>query len=88
MRTEKQAWLRAAKLWDDIVDGGNQFAEGLCGTVWFELDVSEETKQDMLEKIDNLNHRYGMYVWSFTKHGARARAAFCRKQAALLGAKQ
>lgn len=90
--TERQAWLKLAKIWDGAKDDGDDIAyvpsgaTGLCPSI---LEIrgylTDQVYESMMRAIDDLrsvtehNHK-----WPMTLAGAKARAAFCRLQAKLL----
>ena len=93
--TQRQAWLLLAKAWDKPKksDGGyciGRFEFGLCQSIWnMETDrlIDKSTSESMQDKVSEGWNRkqYTMFRWPCnTVAGARARAAFCRKQAAKL----
>ncbi len=92
--TEKQAWLRLAKMWDaakpdcsGLYSAGKIPCFGLCGTIAWQIK-EREIVTAMLSKVRATKGYDGGYLWTNDKRGAKARAAFCRKQSALLTPKR
>lgn len=95
MLTERQAWLKIAKACDVAGSDGSFVVVkkmgrswGLCtavGDLWFSGEIEEETARSMFSKIHKHAPPRGDfdYAWETSKAGAKARAAFCRKMAAL-----
>ncbi len=91
MLTERQAWLKLAKDWDgarpDVL--GYYFVGwhyGLCvgiGNLGVCGQITSETAIAMKGRLPKLRPDTA-YCWPNTKAGAKARADFCREQAALL----
>lgn len=91
--SEKQAWLKIAAAWDKATDPGDGICTvfngdtGLCPTicVWKISTISEDTYRSMMDKIMRLPSVTRMcHKWPMSAKGAKARAAWCRKQAKLL----
>ena len=94
--TEKQAWLKLAKLWDEpvldfwcndyavILDKRTRY--GLCECITC-LPISDRMRDKMRRKARGRT-QLGRYRWQLDARGARARAAFCRKMAAQCGRKR
>lgn len=94
--TERQAWLKLAKMWDKAyIDSDGDYSAmgtasmGLCPCITLDIadDLDQGVSVSMLGKIKKLPKitHYGLeFVWRTDKASAEARAAFCRKQAALL----
>lgn len=93
MITERQAWLKMAEEWDAAYDdnGDGTFAvssreTGLCPHVDV-MPVSASIRESMdsklrehlpTKRVTKQNHR-----WPVNADGAKKRAAFCRRMAAL-----
>ena len=94
MKTEKQAWLWLAKKWDRPyqisrgewavmrTNGGNL---GLCPCIsklHFEFEwIDESAYWRMKNTLTVLPFVRDNFKFPTTRHGARQRAAFCRKMA-------
>ena len=91
--TEKQAWLKLAKLWDEslldfwredyVVILDNRPRYGLCDCITC-LPISDRMRDKMRRKARGRT-KLGRYRWQLDARGARSRAAFCRKMAAQCG---
>ena len=94
--TEKQAWLKLAKLWDEslldfwredyVVILDNRPRYGLCDCITC-LPISDRMRDKMRRKARGRT-KLGRYSWQLDARGARSRAAFCRKMAAQCGRKR
>jgi hypothetical protein len=94
--TIRGAWLRLAEAWDKAKEGEDGFVEvyigrqrslGLCNYLNFLLyseAIDRCQWQEMHETIVKQQQLPNAYCWSLDEVGARARAAFCREQAAKL----
>ena len=92
--TQRQAWLLLAKAWRQAkeeppgrwsADVGYGVSYGLCPLIndlFNENRISEATFRSMDKKVPRRKRE--VYAWPLTRAGARARAAFCRRQAAKL----
>ncbi len=96
--TEREAWLFLADKWDNVegdehpryvVVNGYE-AAGLCpciDSLESADDITPPVAAFMLAKIPKKRDSHDA-CWPFTEEGAKARAAFCRKQARLLAPKR
>lgn len=95
---ERAEWLKLAKAWDeaepDIMFGdylatiNGELSDGLCQSINLLVD-SPPRRSEMRERM-NAHKPKGAgktWWWRFTKQGANARAAFCRKMAELCNPK-
>ncbi len=93
--TEKQAWLKLAKMWDEArVDASTGLSAptgsdscGLCPCIYLDIGdlLSCDVTESMIAKIEELpSLNCQGFRWKTNLEGAKSRAAFCRKQAALL----
>lgn len=90
--SERAAWLLVADTWENAgYDGTARVMCGLahfgiCATVMY-LQRSDQISKNMAEKLENRLKKNlpgkGTYRFPNTPGGARKRAAFCRKMAAL-----
>lgn len=94
--TERQAWLRLAELWDKpqqnesnecFIQTAYGRPYGLCASMDC-LDIPPKVDNAMMAKIGKLPNKLGDFKWGLGKAGAKARAKFCRKQAAMLERKR
>jgi hypothetical protein len=101
--TTRAAWLHLAKAWDKAKGGEDRFVRvyidhqrclGVChclNFLRFSGAINADQWREMHEAINVKRRRLPNpdgYCWSLNKAGARARAKFCRKQAAKLKKKR
>lgn len=89
-KTERQAWLYLARLWDKpnrdvngrhFIFEQHYFVFGLCNSIFRMRNmgaIDSDTWRSMARRIPG---RGIDMQWSLSKRGAAARARFCRKQA-------
>ena|ERR1700677_2608895 len=92
MLTETEAWLKLEEVWlgplaidcdgDLHVHFNGQPHFGLCACITDMYDIglinitALHSMRDKIAVVDT----HGGYLWPWTEAGAKARAAFCRKQ--------
>ena len=87
--TERQAWMKLAKLWDKAKKSpfGDYEVDrclGLCLSIALVSDTSWDMNLEMSDRLDKHRPRNRhTYSWPTTKAGAKSRAAFCRDMAAM-----
>jgi hypothetical protein len=98
---ERQAWLEIAAAWDEVTTDdegtacallrGTEYHYGICHCIDDLLGhqaISFEVLESMAGKLPERTWFHRRFCWPRTLRGARQRAAFCRKQAALLARKK
>lgn len=97
--TKREAWLSLATAWDNAKpDKNGEWCaaigiwqdHGLCGSI-FSLQLPMRVSEQMFAQMKKhwpkriaVRTKEGVaWRWPFTKAGAKARAAFCRKMARL-----
>lgn len=97
--SEEKAWLYMANVWDSPIEYeystgvmcGHLFVLGLCaviGNLYLYGRISRATYERMqakMRRITSKRMKWGGYVWSRNRAGARCRARFCRKMAGECG---
>lgn len=95
MLTEKQAWEKLARAWNNPECDGKvpyvlDHSYGICHAL-SDLrrtnDISDTMENRMVAKAENPGER-DCWRWPLNCEGAKARAAFCRKQAKLCSRKR
>lgn len=97
LMTERAAWLYLARCWDAAVPDkyfgraaliGNYRADGICYSIcalnWFEkVAQAGKRRMDKMMAENRPKDTPHTFWWPRTVAGAKKRAAFCRKMAAL-----